>query len=517
MVIHGVAVVAGTAGVDITSRRSEGDRAQLAQDVKKILYPDSTVPDYDHSYIETIIKGVRYAIGNSAKCVLDLLATLKPDAINLVMKYDEEFKLLHRSAGSCEFFHLYVSMVTNRPIAFEHERVLDMVLSKILTWKVGMKDIFPSVELLIDACNLAPLVGKDDGLPETGCRALALLASRSDLAMALVIYSIVRKSIPNIFGIEVRLTTDRSEQIEASRIRALVAEVHLAATAISGVDTTSNPVERTKAIIRAVLADRSPGTEAVVKAIEEEANFRELARWAVESVVTYAKTDQGIALEQQRSKLEWLEDIELRWPSEIRTQMDWLDAGRELRRSTRDTQKRLFILALADPRLGIVATETEKRIRSLWNLRDVSDSIFGGTKWGECLKGNCAHLKRAIRGTPFAFAFFLLVMLREDDPATIVTNLCAHAFSTPFRLTNGRKRALGGLDLEKFFYAIRTEFPEWNGGREGPSTRKLFQVVIHEVIKQRNPTAASWEKCSRAIAMTSRERFGLLRLLLRLS
>ena len=466
-----------------TFRRSEASgrahlvethRAQFALYVGRILGHETTAPPphYDHSYIERITKGVLYSIGNSAKCVLDLLDTLEPEQVTVVMMYDGRFRVLHNTFGSCDMFDLYVSMVTNRPIALEHEHVLDIVLSE-------MMDIMPSLGLLIDACNLAPRKGQGDGLPESGCRALALLASRSDLAMALVIWSIIRMSIPKIFGIEVPLFTDRVKQIEASSIIVLVEEVRLAATAISGVDTTSSPVERTKAIMLAMLADRSAEATAIVKVIEEKQRIRKLAR----SVVEAAKKEQEIALERQWKPLNLLE---LGWSSEIRTQMNWLDAGRQLRLSATSPDERLFMLALADPSLGIEATRTEQRLRRLSDLRGVSNSIFGGTKWDECLKGNCGDLQRAIRGTPFAFSFFVFVMLRERNSAAIVTQLCAQAFSRRFRLTVKRETALRSATFETIFYAIQTKFPMWNGGSGKPSTREIFKGVLNELIKQQN-------------------------------
>ena len=231
----------------------EEHRKEYAIYVRNILeYKSSTTsPHYDRSYIETISSGSGNGGEEMAKCVLELIHTLEPEQLTLVIQYDQQFLLLHRASGSCDLFHLYVSMVTNGPIALEHERVLDMVLSTS-----EIEDTIPVIKRLVDACHL-PSRGHGDGLPMAGCKALVELASRSDLAMALVIYSIVRKSIPDIFGIKVPLFTDRSEQIEASSIRALVAEVRLAATTTPGMDTISGPVERTKAIIGAVLADRS--------------------------------------------------------------------------------------------------------------------------------------------------------------------------------------------------------------------------------------------------------------------
>ena len=381
--------------LDEAARRAHffesGDRELVVKYVRQIL-EHVMKPESDSARNERISDWGQ----KSAQCVFDLLGALKPEEVKLVLLYDGELLLLRRSSDPCPLFHLYVSMITNRPISPDHEGVLDTILSNS-----GIINVLPSLELLFNACLLPPSKGQDDGLPGTGCTAVAELASRSELAMAFVIYSIVRLSFSKFFDIEVPLFTERSDEIEASRIRALVAEVHLAATAISEVGTTISTAERTKAIIRAVLADRSPETTAVVKVIEKKASVRERARAAAQSAAQSAKMAQKAAL------------------------------------------------------------------------------------WKKCLEGDCGDLKKAIRASPFDLAVFMNEELGKEGADKIVADLCHSAFSRRFDFTPEHTVVLGTAKFNKIYNAIKTKFPKWKGGPEGPSTRKLFKVVLKELIKQR--------------------------------
>ena len=408
-----------------------------------------------------------HSAGDEIESRIAIVNSLSSENQGLLMKYDREYQIL--GAYWRGNFDLYVSMVTGRATGLD-----------LCTYPVagGEESMFGGVfaNSLSIACALPT---HPDEAPHIGCTVLADFASLSDLAMAAILRIIINIAPSgNMFGEPVSVSISRRDEIRRSALCDFVEEVRLAKESIASRygDFTSS-IERALAILRIVSVEQSARLR---RHLRERVNERWRLKCEKEAAKEAEREDQKRFEEEGLHRLMMVTEALMR--QTCKDQLGFLDPSRAAGWPS-SSDEHDCLLVLADPDKVMYESEFDAVCgRSTWFDTEVQ-TIYPKFE-RTCLDDphNCDDLKRAVRGTRWALVAFLHHVALHSSFESFHTLM--HELARRPGLTRGlhvskkHLERLKRMESGAIHRVLLVEFPEWNGGSDGPSMKKLLSAVL---------------------------------------